>query len=432
MNIRKKAIYMVLVMFCLNLTVFAQNISLNLNNVTVKKAIETLKETNGYSFVFASGDIDTRKTISIAATDKPISEVVKQILNDQTLSFEIKGKNIIVKKGTDTNLPDDKKQRISGVITDANGEPVIGANVIESGTVNGTITDLNGKYSLEVSPNSTLQITYVGYDTQEIKIGGQTTINIELKEDSQALEEVIVVGYGVQKKVNLTGAVSQVSSKVLENRPITNLSQGLQGVVPNLNINNSDGNPNSTAKMNIRGAATISDDATSPLILVDGVQMTHFNMLNPEDIESISVLKDASSAAIYGARGAFGVILITTKGGKANTKPVIEYSGSIQFNTHTYLPDMLSAVDYMDASNESSFNNSGKNKYTDEQVQWVKDYNADPVNNPIYHVLDNGKIFWNGGNDNYAQMLSKWSPTHKHTVSVNGGSEKSIFTHRLV
>ena len=425
MNIRKKAIYMVLVMFCLNLTVFAQNISLNLNNVTVKKAIETLKETNGYSFVFASGDIDTRKTISIAATDKPISEVVKQILNDQTLSFEIKGKNIIVKKGTDTNLPDDKKQRISGVITDANGEPVIGANVIESGTVNGTITDLNGKYSLEVSPNSTLQITYVGYDTQEIKIGGQTTINIELKEDSQALEEVIVVGYGVQKKVNLTGAVSQVSSKVLENRPITNLSQGLQGVVPNLNINNSDGN--STAKMNIRGAATISDDATSPLILVDGVQMTHFNMLNPEDIESISVLKDASSAAIYGARGAFGVILITTKGGKANTKPVIEYSGSIQFNTHTYLPDMLSAVDYMDASNESSFNNSGKNKYTDEQVQWVKDYNADPVNNPIYHVLDNGKIFWNGGNDNYAQMLSKWSPTHKHTVSVNGGSEKINF-----
>ena len=425
MNIRKKAIYMVLVMFCLNLTVFAQNISLNLNNVTVKKAIETLKETNGYSFVFASGDIDTRKTISIAATDKPISEVVKQILNDQTLSFEIKGKNIIVKKGTDTNLPDDKKQRISGVITDANGEPVIGANVIESGTVNGTITDLNGKYLLEVSPNSTLQITYVGYDTQEIKIGGQTTINIELKEDSQALEEVIVVGYGVQKKVNLTGAVSQVSSKVLENRPITNLSQGLQGVVPNLNINNSDGN--STAKMNIRGAATISDDATSPLILVDGVQMTHFNMLNPEDIESISVLKDASSAAIYGARGAFGVILITTKGGKANTKPVIEYSGSIQFNTHTYLPDMLSAVDYMDASNESSFNNSGKNKYTDEQVQWVKDYNADPVNNPIYHVLDNGKIFWNGGNDNYAQMLSKWSPTHKHTVSVNGGSEKINF-----
>ncbi|KKB56785.1 SusC/RagA family TonB-linked outer membrane protein [Parabacteroides goldsteinii] len=320
MNIRKKAIYMVLVMFCLNLTVFAQNISLNLNNVTVKKAIETLKETNGYSFVFASGDIDTRKTISIAATDKPISEVVKQILNDQTLSFEIKGKNIIVKKGTDTNLPDDKKQRISGVITDANGEPVIGANVIESGTVNGTITDLNGKYSLEVSPNSTLQITYVGYDTQEIKIGGQTTINIELKEDSQALEEVIVVGYGVQKKVNLTGAVSQVSSKVLENRPITNLSQGLQGVVPNLNINNSDGNPNSTAKMNIRGAATISDDATSPLILVDGVQMTHFNMLNPEDIESISVLKDASSAAIYGARGAFGVILITTKGGESKYK----------------------------------------------------------------------------------------------------------------
>jgi TonB-linked SusC/RagA family outer membrane protein len=319
---------------------------------------------------------------------------------------------------------DDTQKRITGIVVDDRGEPVIGANVVEKGGANGTATDADGKFSLDILPGATLVVSYIGYTTQEVLIGGQTAVRVTLTENSKQIEEIVVVGYGTQKKINLTGAVTQISSKVLENRAITNVSQGLQGIVPNLNVSFSDGNPNTEARLNIRGIATIrANDNSEPLILVDGVQM-NLNMLNPEDIESISVLKDASSAAIYGARGAFGVILVTTKRGRSERKATIEYSGSVQFNTQTYLPDLLTVEDYMAASNESSFNQSGKNKYTDEQVKWVNDYNADPAHNPVYHMLENGTIFWNGGNDNYRQMLQKWAPINKHTLSIDGGTEQ--------
>lgn len=407
---------------------YAQEVRINLDmaNSAVKEVLKGIEDRSEFTFFYNDQVVNVNSKVSLHAENQSISDILATILPN--CSFRVHNKHIIITpKEQAAPAVTQQAKKVSGVVVDTNGEPVIGANVSEKGTTNGTITDIDGKFNLDISANAVLLVSYIGYAPQELRPGNATALKITLKEDSQALEEVIVVGYGTQKKVNLTGAVSQVSSKALENRPITNLSQGLQGVVPNLNIDNSDGNPNSTAKMNIRGLATISDDSSAPLILVDGVQMTHFNMLNPEDIESISVLKDASSAAIYGARGAFGVVLITTKGGKANKKPVIEYSGSVQFNTHTYLPDMLSSVDYMEASNESSFNSTGKNKYTDEQVQWVKDYAADPVNNPVYHILQNGKIFWNGNNDNYAQMLRDWSPTHKHTVSINGGSERINF-----
>lgn len=400
-------------------------ITVRANNATLKDVLNMIEKQTDYLFVY-NIQVDTNQKVAVHAVEQPAKEVLDNLLKKIGLTYVLEGSYIVVSTQPTEHGTKEEKKRITGVITDTTGEPVIGANVVEKGTTNGTITDLDGKYSLDVSPNSVLQITYVGYNPQELKINGRSAINIELKEDSQALEEVVVVGYGVQKKVNLTGAVSQVSSKALENRPITNLSQGLQGIVPNLNVTFADGNPNSDAKMNIRGTATISDDNTSPLVLVDGVQM-RLNLINPEDIESISVLKDAASAAIYGARGAFGVILVTTKSGKAERKPTIEYSGGIQFNTQTYRPDLLNAPDYMDASNESAFNQSGKNKYTDEQVQWVKDYHNDPVNNPVYHMLANGKIFWNGSNNNYEQMLQKWAPTHKHTVSVNGGSQRINF-----
>lgn len=168
---------------------------------------------------------------------------------------------------------------------------------------------------MDVVSGTTLVVSYIGYKTEEVAVGNKHNLRITLKEDSETLEEVVVVGYGTQKKVNLTGAVSQVTSKVLENRPITNLGQGLQGVVPNLNISFNGGDPNAEVSMNIRGLASISGEGSSPLVMVDGVQM-NMNMVNPEDVESVSVLKDASSSAIYGARGAFGVILITTKRGK--------------------------------------------------------------------------------------------------------------------
>lgn len=405
----------------------AQNVVVELksNKLSIEELFKEIEKQTDYLVIYSTSGVRSNFDLSLTKKKAKVSDLLSEALKDHGLKYEFVNNYIILSKVEGAVVQQDKV-KIEGTVYDSSGEPIIGANVVEKGTMNGIITDIDGKFFLDVASNATLMVSYIGYKTEEVAVANKRSLSITLKEDSETLEEVVVVGYGTQKKVNLTGAVSQVTSKVLENRPITNLGQGLQGVVPNLNISFDGGDPNAEAAMNIRGLASISGEGSSPLVMVDGVQM-NMNMVNPEDVESVSVLKDASSAAIYGARGAFGVILITTKKGKTDRKPIIEYSGSIQLNTHTYLPDMLSAPDYMDAMNESSFNNNGKNSYSDEQVQWVKDYYNDPVNNPVYHIMENGKIFWNSNNDNYKQMLQKWAPTHKHTVNISGGSKAIRF-----
>jgi TonB-dependent SusC/RagA subfamily outer membrane receptor len=203
---------------------------------------------------------------------------------------------------------------VSGTVTDAAGVPLPGVNVVEKGTTNGTTTDVSGRFSLNVQgETSVLVFSFIGYATQEVAVGNRTDFSINLLEDVQALQEVVVVGYGTQEKVNLTGAVGVTTGEALKNRPIANVGEGLQGVVPNLNVNIRNGDPSEPIDFNIRGYESINGGA--PLVLVDGVPMD-LNTLNPSDIESVSVLKDASAAAVYGARAAFGVILVTTKKGK--------------------------------------------------------------------------------------------------------------------
>lgn len=405
----------------------AQNtiIELKSNKLSIEELFKEIEKQTDYLVVYSTSGVRSNFDLSLTKKKAKVSEYLNEALEGHGLKYEFVNNYIILSKAEASHVKQNTK-KVEGVVLDQSGEPIIGANVVEKGTMNGIITDMDGKFILDVGMDATLVVSYIGYTTMEVPVSNKQNLSITLKEDTETLEEVVVVGYGTQKKVNLTGAVSQVTSKVLENRPITNLGQGLQGVVPNLNISFDGGDPNAEVKMNIRGLASISGEGSSPLVMVDGVQM-NMNMVNPEDVESVSVLKDASSSAIYGARGAFGVILITTKKGKTDRKPVIEYSGSIQLNTHTYLPDMLSAPDYMDAMNESSFNNTGKDKYSAEQVQWVKDYYNDPVNNPVYHMMENGKIFWNSNNNNYKQMLQKWAPTHKHTVNISGGSKAIRF-----
>lgn len=203
----------------------------------------------------------------------------------------------------------------TGVVKDANGEAVIGASAVVDGTTNGTITDLDGKFSLSnVSKGSIIKISFVGYKTLEVKWDG-TPLDVTLKEDSEMLDEVVVVGYGTQKKVNVTGAVSMVGSEVIESRPVANVTQALQGAVPGLNltVGGNGGDLNSGMNINIRGTGSIGNGSTDkPLILIDGIE-GDLNTLNPNDVESVSVLKDAASASIYGSRAAFGVILVTTK-----------------------------------------------------------------------------------------------------------------------
>ena len=228
---------------------------------------------------------------------------------------------------------------ITGTVMDENGAPLPGATITVQGTTTGTVTDIDGKYSLTVPDEATLVVTYIGYETQRIQVGTQTIIDIRMMEDASALEEVVVVGYGTQKRVNLTGAVDQIGSETFENRPMTNLTQGLQGALPNVNIRLLDGKPTAAPSINIRGATSIGQGG-SALILIDGVEGDP-SMLNPNDIESVSVLKDAASAAIYGARAAFGVVLITTKSPRKDVFSV-NYGVNLSLKQPTVAPSYVS------------------------------------------------------------------------------------------
>lgn len=217
---------------------------------------------------------------------------------------------------------------ISGTVKDSKGEPVIGANVMEKGTNRGIVTDLDGKFTLKVTPGATITVSYLGYKTQTLKAA--PTMNVSLEEDNALLDEVVVVGFGTQKRANLTGAVATVDvSKVMDNRPVTDAAKALQGAVPGLTITSSSGDITAAPSIKIRGTGTLSNNQTSnPLIVVDGVPVDDLSYVNPDDIQDISVLKDAASSAIYGTRAAFGVILITTKGAQNKDRVSVNYSNN--------------------------------------------------------------------------------------------------------
>lgn len=315
MNHRKKAIAMVGAFLCLNLSIYGQSISLKINNVSVKKAITELQEKSGYSFVYIAGDIDTEKTVSVNANE--LNEAITQILKGQNVSYEIQDKNIVIKKGNATSQAavNDGKRKISGTVKDVNGQPVIGANVTEKGTTNGTITDLDGNYTLDISGNGTLVVSYIGYKTQEIPVSqikrGQQSIT--LREDTEIMDEVVVIGYGTMKRKDLTGAISVIEKKSIGEIPTTSILESINGTIPGIEIS-MNGRPGDTGFATIRGISNFTNN--SPLYVIDGLPTDNIRDFNVNDIESIQVLKDASAAAIYGSRAANGVIIITTKKGE--------------------------------------------------------------------------------------------------------------------
>lgn len=267
------------------------------------------------------------------------------------------------------------KISVTGTVKDATGEPIVGVNVFVKGTSNGAITDLDGKFSLAgVEPNSTITVSFIGYRVENIALNGKKVLQVILKDDTEILDEVVVVGYGKQKRVNMSGAVDAVSSKTLENRSLANAGLGLQGAVPNLNITVSDGNANSSPKYNIRGIGSINEGSADPLILVDNIPVTsgEFSRMNANDIESISVLKDASSAAIYGARAAFGVILVTTKSAKTE-KIAVSVNAYYSSRRVTRLPehelDPYTVMESLNQARTYSF-------YTAEQMEEAKKHGA--------------------------------------------------------
>lgn len=305
-------------------------ISINVHNQTVKEVLKGIEKQSEFNFFYDNDQLDLNRRISITISNSSIFNVLKQIFATTNIQYSILDKSIILT--TKTPVQSDNKNRINGKVVDAKGEPIIGASIKEKNTSNGTITDLNGCFSFLVSSdNAVIKISYVGYQSQELKTVLGKPLNIILIEDAQALQEVVVVGFGVQKKINLTGAVSQVKmDDVLGNRPVVNAMAALQGAMPGLQItaNNDAPGPGESKNFNIRGTTSINGG--SPLVLIDNVPGS-LDMLNPEDIESVSVLKDAASSAIYGARAAFGVILVTTKKAKKGEAFHVNYNNNFGF-----------------------------------------------------------------------------------------------------
>lgn len=303
----------------------AQNtkVTLPTGNITLKTAFNEIEKQTGYSVDYEETNINVNKTVNATVSNLDLPEALQGLLKNTGYSYSIEGKHIVV--STQAAKQPGKRNKVSGKVNDASGEPVVGANVVEKGTTNGTITDLNGSFSLDIPAKSTLIISYIGYTPREVEVGNQLTFNVKLAEDTEMLDEVVVVGYGTQKKSDVTTAVASVSSDNLKNRAAVNFGEAMAGQVPGVMVQQTNGAPGGeglTIKVRGTGSITQSND---PLYVVDGYPMEGgaFRLLNPSDIESIQVLKDASSTAIYGSRGANGVVIITTKKGQIG-KPTVQ------------------------------------------------------------------------------------------------------------
>lgn len=316
-------------------------VSLNKNRAQLGEVLDEIEKQTDYLFV-SNRDVDLKQKVSVRAKDESVQEVLSKVLKNTGLTFTVEGVNIILSSSTAFNIAQQDKKTISGRIVDRNGEPVIGVNVVEKGTTNGTITGMDGKFTLNVSPNATLMLSYIGYKAQEIAVNNRTQYNVVLDEDTEALDEVVVVGYGTMKKSSLTGSVTKVETEKLEGFPSVNVVDALQGRAAGVYINPSR-QPGEDPTIRIRGTRSFNA-SNSPLLIVDGMPGSWENV-SSEDIESMEILKDAAATAVYGSRAANGVILITTKSAKKGGKLSIELNSYVGMNKYDFI-DMQSPEKY--------------------------------------------------------------------------------------
>lgn len=308
-------------------------VSLNKNRAQLGEVLDEIEKQTDYLFV-SNRDVDLKQKVSVRAKDESVQEVLSKVLKNTGLTFTVEGVNIILSSSTAFNIAQQDKKTISGRIVDRNGEPVIGVNVVEKGTTNGTITGMDGKFTLNVSPNATLMLSYIGYKAQEIAVNNRTQYNVVLDEDTEALDEVVVVGYGTMKKSSLTGSVTKVETEKLEGFPSVNVVDALQGRAAGVYINPSR-QPGEDPTIRIRGTRSFNA-SNSPLLIVDGMPGSWENV-SSEDIESMEILKDAAATAVYGSRAANGVILITTKSAKKGGKLSIELNSYVGMNKYDFI-----------------------------------------------------------------------------------------------
>lgn len=410
-------------------------LNLDMKDVSIQSVINAIEGQSEFFFLYSSKMIDINQKVDINATDQKITEVLDELLAKTDIKYSIRDRQILlINKETELSLAA-QQNRITGTVTDEKGVALTGATVQIKGTTQGALTDANGKFSIDVTTTKiTLSVSFVGYGTKEIALGNQTSVNIMLTPDVRGLDEVVVVGYGTQKKLNLTAAVDQVTNKSIENRSVPNLTQGLEGIMPNLNIKLLDGKPIQAPSYNIRGTTSIGQGG-SALILIDGVEGDP-SLLNPNDVASVSMLKDAASASIYGARGAFGVVLITTKNPEKG-KTSITYSTNYSIKKPLTVPSFVTdGYTYAEMFSEAFLNGDGSfpqniNKETKFSQAYLDAFKAKVESGQPYNTTEvnpvTGEYVYYGSTDWYKELYKKTTSSNENNISVSGSGEKTSY-----
>ena len=437
-----KFVAILLLAACLQVgaTGYSQKISLSKTNVSIKEIFKDIENQSGYQFFYKDRLLKHAGNVSVNAENASVEQVLDQCFKNQPLSYVVVDRIIIIKfkapdnirNRADSALAEPPPDPIRGYVKDQDGNPLAGVSVIVSGTKRGTSTGSDGSFSIEAKEGERIEFSFVGYKKITVPVNRKNNIIVRLEAEMSVGDEVVIVGYGTQKKVNLTGAVDVVSSEALQNRPAANVSQLMAGISPNLNINmsNRGGEPGAASSWNIRGIGSISGNS-SPLILIDGVESSVDN-LDPESIESVSVLKDASASAIYGSRAPFGVVLITTKKGQKNKGVSIHYNNNFSWASPIRLPEFVDSYTWATAYNEAQANAGLVPVYPDAQVERIKEYMAGTYKGE-YNLADPYKSMWRGrwdGNANYnwpSLFYKKNSMSQKHYINVDGGDDHTQY-----
>ena len=397
-------------------------VSLNFNQVAVERVLNAIERQTGLYFVYNSKTVNVDRIVSVKLDKLSLKEALDKIFDGTGVSYEVNDKHIILSPRATLNTSNQEGRKITGIVKDTNGETIIGANVtIKGDDSHGAVTDIDGKFSLNAPSKGTITVSYIGYMPKEVSLSDKNNYIIVLSEDTKALDEVVVVGFMTQKKANVTGAVSQVAmDKTLGDRPVSSLGAALQGAMPGFTASSSS-IPGGENKFNIRGLESINGG--SPLVLVDNVVFNDLNLLNPADIESVSVLKDASSAAIYGARAAFGVVLITTKKAQKNETLSINYNNNFAISKVNNLIEMASPMDVVRTLKAGGYTSIWSGQNIDTYLQLLDEYNVNPGLYPRGYAEVNGTKYFLQQTDAYKDLFeSAWKQTHN--ISAQGGSER--------
>lgn len=420
---------------------FSQSkVTLHFEKATIQQVLKTLEDQTGHVFLYKDDIFDPAKKYSVDFTDESFEVALKSVCATAGVDYEIRSNRqiILTEKGkeTETTTITLQQRTVTGVVTDQRGLPLPGVTIVVKGTTTGTVTNADGEFTLAIPEVAEiLQFSFVGMRAQEVLIGNRTTFTIIMEEETIGMEEVVVVGYGTQKKANLTGAVDQVTSEVFENRTMTNVTQGLKGVIPNLNITLLDGRPNQAPAYNIRGTTSIGQGGDA-LVLIDGVEGDP-SLINPNDIESISVLKDAASASIYGARGAFGVVLITTKN-PTREKTSITYNTNFSVKNPVVLPDYVwDGYTWAKMFNQAHYNWEGSypsaaNKtirFSQEYLEELKYRSENPGEFTEQWEINpaNGEYVYYNSTNWYEELYKKYTTSNEHNVTISGSSETTNY-----